>query len=107
MFKAFGRSFKNFLSFHYVDLVGILVGIGLLMWNADTSNVFYILSSPQFYIILFLVLFLVRSWIWLLVYRGEMPYLKHAVINVITDYFHILILAICTIGSYLLLFSLL
>ncbi len=107
MFKSIARMLKNILSFSWLDLVGIFLGIAFLWWHTDTSAVFYTLTNPQFYIILFLILFLVRSWIWLLVYRGENPYLKHTLIHIFKDYFHILILCICTIGTYLLLFSLL
>ena len=107
MLKVVGRTIKHVLSFSVLDVVGIFLGIILLWWNTDASEVFYTLSNPQFYIILFLILFLIRSRIWLLVYRGESPYLKHSLIHVFKDYFHIIILCICTIGTYLLLFSLL
>ncbi len=107
MSNVIGHTFKSILSFSLLDVVGIFLGIVLLYWQTDTSAVFYTLSSPQFYIILFLILFLIRSWIWLFLYRGETPYLKHALIHIFKDYFHILILCICTIGTYLLFFSLL
>ncbi len=105
--KKIKNYFKRLLSFHVIDVVGIITTVGLIAIQPDTQSLFYLLGNPTFYLILLLVAFLGRSLFWLLILRGETFYLKHSVISFLEDYFRLVIVSLCAIGCYLFFFTVL
>ena len=90
---------KKMFSFHFADIVGIILGCILISSNTNTE-LFYLVMAPQVYIIMFLVVFLFHSWVWLFAYHGEKAYTKQMLGRGFKDSLRIAIASVATIGIY-------
>ncbi len=95
------KAIKKALSFYVADLVGILFGIVLIYFCSNTE-LFYVVISPQLYIVTALLVFLFHSWLWLLVFHGESAYTKIVFANIFKDFLRVTLATISMIGIYFL-----
>ena len=65
--KKFGRFLKKRLSFHVMDVIGMIAAALLITTHPDTQDLFYTLGDPTLYLSLLLVAFLGRSLYWLVI----------------------------------------
>ncbi len=105
--KKFGRFLKKRLSFHVMDVIGMIAAALLITTHPDTQDLFYTLGDPTLYLSLLLVAFLGRSLYWLLILRAEMFYLKHSIVGFFADYIRLVLVTLCVTGAYLFVFAVL
>ena len=95
------KKIKKIFSFRFADVLGLLTGVALISVSSDTE-LFYLVIAPQMYLIMFLVVFLLRTWLWILLYHGEQAYTKHMIGGSIKDFFCLAFACISVIGIYFL-----
>lgn len=92
---------KKMFAFHFADIVGLIVGM-IFISSATNTELFYLVMAPQVYIIMFLVVFLFHSWVWLFAFHGESAYTAQMLGKGIKDFLRIAIACVSTIGIYFL-----
>ena len=90
---------KKMFSFHLADIVGLIVG-WVLISSATNTELFYLVMAPQLYVIMFLVVFLFHSWVWLFAYHGESAYTKQMLGKGFKDFLRVAIACVSAIGIY-------
>ena len=95
---------KKMFSFHLADIIGLIVG-WMFISSATHTELFNLILTPQVYLIMFLVIFLFHSWLWLFLYRGEKAYTAHMFTNGIKDFLRIAFASVSMIGVYFLYLS--
>ena len=98
---TFKKIMRKVFSFSLWDVFGIVMAAIFISVNTKDS-LFLLFTTPRFYVLLFLTFFLFHSWVWLFRYRAEPLYLKGCIKHIFVDYFHVLLVFSCTIGSYFL-----
>lgn len=89
---------KKMLSFHWTDLLGILLGIILVQNESDMDSLLNIVMSYPLYLFVFLACLLVYIWVWILVYHGARMYFGNMVLSIIGHSLRILLAALSVIG---------
>lgn len=97
--------FARWFSFRPVDVVGILVAIILILSVSTPQSLFYRLTDPVVYVILFFAAFAVLIVKWAIesrVYLSGQYHIKGLMGKFIKSFIRIVAVTLCTVGSYFL-----
>ena len=95
------KTIQNVFSFRLSDVLGILIGAFAVLYCTD-MELFHFVTSPRLYFLIFLVMLLFHSYLWLFVSHGESAYTKQMLSHIFRDFFRISLSCVSMIGVYFL-----
>ena len=92
---------KKMLSFHFSDVIGVVLGLVLVSFLSD-MNLFNLIISPILYAIVFISVIFFNLLIWIFAYRAEGAYIKRTFLAILKDFIRIILSCVSVIGIYFL-----
>ncbi len=94
---------KYFFGFHFISILGVLVGMFLYYAQSETNPLSSFLTSPNLYVICIFTVFVIHFILWIFIDKSTIFNLKHRILNMIGDYFFLVFTTLGTVGSLFLL----
>ncbi len=94
---------KYFFGFHFVSMIGVIVGFLLYNAHSEKNPLSTFLTTPDLYFIGFLLVAALHFCLWIFTDKASSFNIKGRLLNFIGDYFFLVLSTLCTIGSLFLL----
>ncbi len=94
---------KYFFGFHFISTIGVLVGSFLYSVQSETNPISSFLTAPNLYVICVVTVIVIHFILWIFVDKSTSFNLKNRLLNMIGDYFFLVISILGTVGSLFLL----
>lgn len=86
-------------SFHFVTLLGVVIGTILFDIHSEANPLSSFLLSSHVYFVGFLIVFPLHFLYWIFIDKGTFYNIKSRILNMITDYMLLVLSTLCTIGT--------
>lgn len=95
--------FKLIFEFHFITVLGVIIGCIIYNIHSETNPLNNILTTPDIYIIGFLIVFALNFIYWIFSDKASFYNIKNRLINMFLDFIFLVLSALSTIGSLFLL----
>ncbi len=94
---------KYFFGFHFISILGVLVGMFLYSAQSETNPLSSFLTAPNLYVICFFTVLVIHFILWIFVDKSTTFNIKNRLLSIIGDYFFLVFSILGTIGTLFLL----
>ncbi len=91
--------FKNLFGFHFTTIVGICVGYYIFSIHGENNPLSSFIKSPQLYVIALLFVLSLHFLYWIIIDNSTFYNIKMRLTSFFSDFFFLIISALCTIAS--------
>ncbi len=94
-----GRFFKFFFGFRFVTVLGVLIGCIVYNVHSETNPLDVILTTPDLYIIGFLIVFALNFICWIFLDKATFYNIRSRIFDLIFDFVFLILSGLSTVGA--------
>ena len=97
--SLFGRFLKFFFDYHFITVLGVIIGCIVYNVHSETNPLDIILTTPDLYIIGFLIVFALNFIYWIFADKTSFYNIKMRLIDLFSDFVFLVLSALSTVGT--------
>lgn len=101
--SLFERFVKFFFGYHFITILGVIIGCIVYNVHSETNPLNVILTTPDLYIIGFLIVFALNFIYWIFSDKATFYNIKMRLIDLFSDFVFLVLSALSTVGTLFLL----
>ena len=101
--SLFERFVKFFFGYHFITILGVIIGCIVYNIHSETNPLNVILTTPDLYIIGFLIVFALNFIYWIFSDKATFYNIKMRLIDLFSDFVFLVLSALSTVGTLFLL----
>ena len=97
--SLFSRFLKFFFGYHFITVLGVIIGCIVYNVHSETNPLNVILTTPDLYIIGFLIVFALNFIYWIFSDKATFYNIKIRLIDLFSDFIFLVLSALSTVGT--------
>ncbi len=94
-----GRFFRFFFEFRFITILGVIIGSIVYNVHSETNPLNVILTTPDLYIIGFLIVFALNFICWIFIDKATFYNIKTRLLDLVFDFVFLILSGLSTVGT--------